>query len=105
MGFVEGPCQYILCTPTVPLFCYIMYLLNQDFGTSVFFHYNIESFVYYTSTYFINNLCTLQNMLMVKIYKHIKGDICTNDTRCRLTQHYFMFYVTDKIMLYVKCVE
>ncbi len=42
---------------------------------------------------------------MVKIYKHIKGGICTNDTRCRLTQHYFMFYVTDKIMLYVKCVE
>ncbi len=39
----------------------------------------------------------------------LKGGMCVSDTRCLnvcfITQYYFMFYVTDKIMLNVKWVE
>ncbi len=48
-------------------------------------------------------------MPVVTIYKHAKGGMYARDTRCLnaclLTQYYFMFYVTEKIMLYVKWVE
>ncbi len=48
-------------------------------------------------------------MLICVIYKFTKGGKYVSDTRCLnahlLTQFDFMFYVTDKIMLYVKWVE
>ncbi len=70
--------------------------------TQVLFHYNTASFIYCTSTYFINNLCILENMLICMIYKYTNGGMYVSDTRCLnacfLTQFYFMFYVNDKMI-------